>query len=231
MSAIVDVGDAVELTFSSAPGATVTASWIAPGEVVVFDQEPVTEQPAGSGQFPFTFVPTGPDVWTAWFYSTGTATNAERYYIRALSVNGPPPYAVIGDIAEYLGTLTAAQENLAASLLRRASDLVRDRFRDLDTRIAGGQLTANTAAQAVTNMVLRVMNNPRGLRSETTGPFTRTWFDSGAAGSQLTVTAAEDALLSRGTPAKKAARTIMARPGLAPAPLGFERGTRDVPFW
>ncbi len=232
MSSICDVGDAVELTFQAVPGATVTATWLAPGGVVVFEHAPVVETPASSGLFPHTFVPTGPDVWTAQFEASGTVTAVEQFFIRALRTDGPAPYAVLGDVGEYLPDLTPVQQNLAVALLRRASNLVRDRWRDLDTRIGEGKLSADTVAQAVTNMVLRVMHNPAGmpLQSETVGPFTRRYFDPGVAARQLSITSAEEALLQQGLPARRAARSIMTRPGLAPpAAGGIDRAS--VRWW
>ncbi len=213
----VDVGDAVELTFETTPGATVTASWLDPDLTPVIDAVAVTENPAGSGRFPYTFLPTGPGLWQALFTASGAVTAVERHWIRALRIDGPPPLAVIGDVVELYGPLTPAQEGLVSALLRRASAMVRSAYPDLADRIAAGTLDADTVSHAVVNMVLRVISNPRGLRSETVGPFTRTYDPEKATG-LLALTDAETALLAPRRTNKSRARSIMLRPGLAPAP-------------
>lgn len=217
----VDVGDAIELTFTTTAGATVTASWIDPDGTTVVDEAPVTEDPAGSGQFPYTFVATAPLIWTAIFRATGTATAVEPFYVRANSISGPAPLATVGEVGELFGTMTAAQEQLVAVLLRRASALVRDRYADLSTRVAAGTLDADMVGLAVVNMVLRVIRNPGQLRSETVGPFSRT-YDTRAASGLLEFTSAEAALLApRESTPTGPARTIIARAGLAPYPEGI----------
>ncbi len=222
----VDVGDGVELSFEGTTGATVTVSWLDPDLVPVLDAVPVTENPAGSGRFPYTFLPTAPGLWQAVFTASGTITAVERYWIRALSTTGPPPLAVVGDVAELYGSLTPAQEGLVSALLRRASAMVRAAYPDLADRIAAGTLDADTAAHAVVNMVLRVISNPRGLRSETVGPFTRT-YDTQKATGLLALTDAETAMLAPRRTNRSRARTIMLRPGLAPAPWS----NTDVRRW
>lgn len=217
----VDVGDAIELTFQGVTGATVTASWYDPDNVAVVDSDPVPENPAGSGLYPYTFLPTAPDMWHAVFTASGAMTAVETYWVRAVDVlAGPPPLATVGDVGElYPGTLTTAQEGLVGALLRRASSMVRNAYPDLADRIAAGTLDPDIVAHAVVNMVLRVLSNPRGLRSETVGPFTRT-FDTGHATGLLTLTDAEAALLAPKRTNRSRARTIMVRPGLAPPPWG-----------
>ncbi len=221
----VDVGDAIELTFTTTPGATVTVTWLDPDQATVLDAVDVDENPAG--RYTYTFLPTAPGTWTALFTASGTATAVERLYVRAAAVTGPPPLAVVGDVARQYGTLTAAQEGLTAALLRAASSLVRAQFPAVDTLIAAGRLDPDVVALGVTNMVLRVLRNPSGLRSETIGPFSRTYDTEGAAG-QLTITAADATMFSppvdtTGAAALYGVGTVMMRPGLAPPPCGIRR--------
>lgn len=225
MSAVADVGDAVELTFTTAVGATVLFSLYDPDQAAVIEQDPVTEDPAGSGQFPYTFLVTAAGIWTAQFTSSGAATNVERYYVRAVDFTGPPPLAVIGDVAGQFGTLTRAQESLTGWLLRAASKIVRARFPQLDAQLAAGSLDRDVVALAVTNMVLRVLRNPGGLRSETVGPFSRSW-DTRVAAGLLVITDDEAAMFTPliTLPATvNPVGTIMLRPGLAPPPKGLSR--------
>ena len=55
---------------------------------------------------------------------------------------------------------------------------------NLDADITAGLLDPELAALTVANMVLRVLRNPSGLRAETTGPFSRTYDTTAAAGLQ-----------------------------------------------
>lgn len=222
MSGVIDVGDAFELTFTTAPGASVDVSWFDPGGVTVLDHVPVPESPPGSGKFPRSFLATAPDIWRAVFTASGAATDIETYYVRAVSVDGPAPLATVGEVGIQFGSMTEAQEGLTAYLLRVASKIVRQRFPQVDTQITAGSLDPEVVGLAVSAMVLRVLRNPGGLRSETVGPFSRT-YDTGEAAGLLVVTDKETAML---TPTRSTAfpvGTIMMRPGLAPPPEGLER--------
>jgi hypothetical protein len=224
MSGTVDVGDAVQLTFNTTTGADVIRWWFDPDGVAVIDAATVGESPAGSGKFPATFAPTEPGPWRARFAASGTATAVEDYWINARDMSTePPPLATVGDIGELFGTMTAEQESLATALIRHASRLIRGRYPDLDDRLAAGDLDPANVSLAVTQMVMRVryLRNPGNLRSVTVGPFTRTFFDSGAATGALSLTDAETALLAPATAGSAAgiAATIMCTPGLAPPPV------------
>jgi hypothetical protein len=198
MSGVADVGDAVELTYSTAPGATVTMSWIyLPTSVVLLEDVTVSEQLADgnpTGQFPVTL--TGPyaGMYEAVFTATGTATNTESYYLRFDAVDGPAPLATIGEYTDLYGGLSEARAATARALLKRASQLIRDTYPGIDTRIAAGTVPGDSVGLAVLNMVARVMRNPNGLRSETTGPFSRA-YDPDAASGMLQITEAEVSLL------------------------------------
>ena len=208
-----DIGDTVEITFTTSPAATVTATWSRPEGQIVVDQIPVTETPPGSGRYPATFLGDAEGGWRAVFRATGTATAVEAYYVRFRSITGPAPFAGVDEYTELFGALSAARESLVRALLRRASQLVRDAHRSVDARIAAGTVSADTVGLAVLNMTARVMRNPNGLRSETTGPFSRA-YDPDLASGLLTLTPAEDALLAAPTPGRRRAGTIWARPGL-----------------
>lgn len=228
MSAVVDVGDALELTFNTMPGATVTVSWLNPDQVAVIDTVPVTETPADSGQFPYTFLASSPSVWTAEFRAAGTTSAVERYYVRATAVAGPPPFAAVGDVAAQYGSMTTAEESLAGWLLRAASNMVRARQPSIDQQIAAGRVSQDLVALAVTNMVLRVMRNPSGLRSETVGPFSRAYDTSVAAG-LLVFTDDEAQLISPAGAelARPAIGQMTPRAALAIAPINRRGGWPD----
>lgn len=223
MSGVVDVGEALELTFSGSPDAVVTVTWLDPYQTAVLDQQVVPESTTTAGAYPQVLVPTSAGMWTALFAGPG---QPETYYVRARALTGPLPLAAVGDVADQYGTLTVAEEGLTAHLVRAGSALLRLRARqaglDVDADVAAGNLDAEVVALTVANMVLRVLRNPQGLRSETTGPFSRT-FDTTAAAGLLTVTdydlaavtpppvTAEDSLAALGV------GTIRVVPGMLPA--------------
>ncbi len=219
----VDVGDAFELTFATATGADVTLSWYDPDDTAVLDAVEVAESPAGSGQFPYTLLPDRAGLWKAVFTASGTATSVERYWVRAVDVLGEDrPLAVLGDVVAQYGTMTAAQQTLTNTLLRAVTRMIRARIPTVDAMISDGRLDPELVALAATNMVLRVLRNPGGLRSETVGPFSRTYDTSSAAG-LLAFTIDDLALL---TPSADPdafpvqVGTVWMRPGLAPRPYG-----------
>jgi hypothetical protein len=195
MSGVVDVGDALELTFTTTTGATVTASWYDPDLVPVFEDETVTESPGGSGRFPYTFLVDRPGMWKAVFAASGTVTANDAYYVRARSLSGLAPLAAVGDVGEQYGSMSAAQEQLTGVLIRAASQMIRGRRADIDAQIAAGTVSGDLVALAVSNMVLRVLRNPSGLRSETVGPFSRAYDTTYAAG-LLVLTADDEALIN-----------------------------------
>jgi hypothetical protein len=220
----VDVGDAVEVTYTGTTGSTVVVSWIDPDLEPDFEDAAVTETPPGSGRFPYIFQPSRAGTWTARFDETGNDQQVERYYIRAADITGPPPLAVLGDISEQFGSMTVAQQQLANALLRAASKLVRSRFPSIDQQIRDGKLDADVVALGVTNMVLRVLRNPGGLRSETIGPFSRT-YDTTAAAGLLVITASEEAMFSPSgvTAPNTAIGTARLRSGLAGCEVNHAR--------
>lgn len=223
----VDVGDAFELIFTTTPGATVLRSWYDPDDVPVAELQPVAENPAGSGRYPYTFQATSPGMWTVRVTVSGTATAVEEHYVYARAIPAVKPLAATGHIAEQFGALSGDQETLVASLIRAASAMIRARIPLVDTMIGDGRLNPDLVALAITNMVLRVLRNPSGLRSEAIGPFSRAYDTKYAAG-QLVIGEEELGLL---TPvvvdpalAPFPVGTAWLRPGMAPLPYGINRG-------
>lgn len=229
MSAVVDVGDAFTLTFTSLAGMPVTVDWLDPNLHAVIDQEPVPAHPPGSNTYPKTLTADRPGMWTARFFTAGAV---EDYHVRVVShVGQPPPLAAIGDVQAQYGTLSLDEATLAKYLLRAASKMIRQRVPNLDLLVANKRLDPDVVALAPASMVLRVLRNPDGLKSETTGPFSRT-FDTSAAAGLLVVTADDLAHVTPGpvTQAPPAgwapAATIRVTPGMAPpvrygAPRGW----------
>lgn len=227
MSGVIDVGDSFTLTFLSDAGVAVYADWLDPDQVAVIDHELVPASPAGSNTYPRTYTGTRPGMWTARFFTAGTV---EDYHVRVQSTVGqPPPLAAVGDVVIQHGTLTDDQAALTKYLLRVASKMIRQQVPNLDALVAAGRLDADVVAQAPAAMVLRVLRNPEGLKSETTGPFSRT-FDTGAAAGQLVVTADDLANVTPGpaTPATGTswapAATIRITPGMVPRSYGAGYG-------
>lgn len=225
----VDVGDTIMLTFPATAGAEVTITWMDPALTPVYTGATVAEDPTGSGLYPTTVVCSRPGTWTAQFTAvTGTTTATEQYYVRASALTGPPPLAVLDDVSVQFGTMTPSQQTTAAWLLRAASRMVRARFPAIDIHIADGILDPEVVALGVSNMVIRVLRNPKGLRAETIGPFART-FDvalsrtaTGAQPSSAGILSIGDHEIELFTPTKVAnmlaygVGTIMMQPGLAP---------------
>ncbi len=221
MSGVIDVGDGFELTFDTVTGADVEVSWLDPAQATVFEGVPVPETPAGSGKYPYSFIADRPGVWEAQFRASGPVTAFEQFWVRATSITGPPPLAVLGDVTAQMA-LTAAQESLAKSLLRAASAMVRSRFPAVTAQIADGLLDPAVVALGITNMVLRVLRNPKGLRSESRGPFSVAYDTSVAAG--LLAISDDDALLFAPPPEPEttglyAVGTARIRPGMVPPPV------------
>jgi hypothetical protein len=219
---VTDVGDAIELTYTTAPNATVVMSWIhLPTGTVLIDGEPVAELVESSvhtGRYPITLVGTAAGMYEAQFTASGTATNTESYYERFDAVGGLPPLATLGEYTDLYGSLSAARSATARALLKRASQLVRDTYPGIDDRISASTVSADSVGLAVLNMVARVLRNPQGLRSETTGPFSRA-YDPDSASGMLAITDAETGLL--GPPvatqtAKNRMGTMRVKGGMVP---------------
>jgi hypothetical protein len=94
-------------------------------------------------------------------------------------------------------------------------------------------VSADLVALAVTNMVLRVMRNPGGLRAETVGPFSRTYDTTYAAG-LLVITGDDEALLNPvaqpGAVVAGPVRMLQAHAPLGISPL-YRPGPRPDGWW
>ncbi|MEU1761303.1 hypothetical protein [Micromonospora sp. NPDC005652] len=210
-----DVGDAVELTLATAPGATVTARTYAP-DGTVGEEFDVPEKNGEPGAYPFAFQLTQVGMWRVTFTASGTATATEHFWVYA-EVPGVAPLATADQLAGVFRPLSYQEAQTVTAWLGLASELLRDRFPDLDARIARGELSPKVAAAAAIAMVLRITRNPGGLRAETVGPFRREFTAEGASAA-LVVTQAEVDLLApkQQRPARQYAGTIRVTPGLSP---------------
>lgn len=193
-----DVGDAIELTYITAPGAAVVMSWIyVPTGVVVQSDVVVAEKLVSgqpTGQYPITVIGTLPGTYEAVFEASGTATSRDSYFERFDPISSVAPLATVGEYTALYGSLNAARTATCRALLARASQLVRDSYPGIDARIAAGTVPGDSVGLAVMNMVARVMRNPDGLRSQTIGPISRA-FDTDVATGMLTLTSDDNVLL------------------------------------
>lgn len=232
-----DVGDAIELTYTTAPSATVVMSWIHTNSGAILQQDVVVpeliQNGVHTGQYPITLTGPLPGVFEAVFTSYGTATTKESYFERFDPVSTVAPLATVGEYTDLYGSLTAAQQATARALLKRASQLVRDTYPGIDAKIDAGTVAGDSVGLAVMNMAARVLRNPDGLRSQTIGPISRS-FDTDLATGMLALTDAETALLqpaavddSRGVRTKMGTARIAG--GMVP-PVR-RRGWRHGPFF
>ncbi len=136
------------------------------------------------------------------------------------------PYALKEDVAVLYRPLSGPEEAMVTALIEHASAMLRARFPSLDQKITDGDIDPSQAKVAVVNMVLRVIRNPGGLKSETVGPFSRSW-DTGSGNGLLTITDAETSLFG-------ITGASSARVGNIPlsAGMGWQTGGyRDVHRW
>jgi hypothetical protein len=86
------------------------------------------------------------------------------------------PYATPVEVAALFGPIDD-QKAKVDLLLDFAAALLRSRVPQLQARLDEGTLEEGAVVSAVTAMVVRVLNNPRGKRqvSSTAGPFTESW--------------------------------------------------------
>lgn len=207
-----DVGDAIELTYTTAPNATVVMDWIHTGTGAVLQQDiAVPELVVGgvhTGQYPITLVGGLAGVFEAVFTSYGTATTKESFFERFDPISTVAPLATVGEYTELYGSLSPARAATCRALLKRASQLVRDSYPSIDARITAGTVPGDSVGLAVLNMVARVMRNPDGLRAQTIGPISRS-FDTEQATGMLALTDAETALLNPPTGGRASSRGRM----------------------
>ena len=76
------------------------------------------------------------------------------------------PYAIPEDVAALLGrALTDGETAMVGARLEQASAMVRTEVPSVAARLADGSLNSVVVAGVVADMVLRVVQNPRGVRS------------------------------------------------------------------
>lgn len=84
-------------------------------------------------------------------------------------------FAAPADVEARWRTLTSDEVTVASTLLDDASDMIRTRWTDVDTRIASGGLSASSVARVTAGMVKRAMiaGGAEGVESRTqvAGPF------------------------------------------------------------
>lgn len=224
-----EVGDAVEITFTATAGATVTAAVTPPGGQPT-EAVPVSE--SGPGEYPYQFLLTAAGVWQVRFTAAGTVTAVESFHVFAEA--GQVPLATAAQVGNVWRPLSDAEQAVVTARLAQASRMLRQRFPDLDARIADGRLDPSLAADAAVGMVLRLVRLPGGLRSETTGPFRRDYIvDGEAATAQPQITQAEVDLIAAPSATggkRRGVGTIRVQSGLAPIPM-HPPGVRRVRFW
>lgn len=105
-------------------------------------------------------------------------------------------HAVTDDVAARLGRpLTAAETPWAQTLLDDSETIITSRVGDLDDALASNQFTVDELVMVESNSVARVLRNPLGVKSETTGPFQASFDTTNVGTGYLTVTDAEWELL------------------------------------
>lgn len=160
--------------------------------------------------------------------------------VPAGGVGAPLPFATVQDVAARWRALSDAEKTLTTTLLADASAVIRAKVPDVDTRIGNGKLDPALPRLVTVNMVLRVLRNPRAIRSETVGPYSAT-YDPALTGGFMVLTADELALLAAPVTVNPAATTatvpgvgsIALRPALAPSiTVTTPTGTAtERPWW
>lgn len=216
---MIDVGDAVELTFSTTAGATVTAEVYAPDGTLT-PAAAVSEEPAASGLYPFTLVPLSAGPWRVIFRAAGTVTAVEQYDLTARAIPASSLYASVDDVADvFPGELTSFDRLRIAVWLRHAGTLIRGRWPDIDTRISAGTMDPGRVELAATQMVLRVLKNPRGYRQQSVGGWSAT-YDTAISSGALYLSDEDARSLAPPKARRRPAGSISIVPGLSPSNIG-----------
>lgn len=169
--------DAVTLTFVTTTGATVTAQVQQPDGTLLAAVS-VSESPAASGEFPFTFLPDAPGMWGVVFRASGVVTAVEQRWVRARALATVPPLAAVEDIARGWRGLTSDEETVVAALIDHASLIVRAKIPTVDSRLADGSLSADLVAAVVAGMVRDVLDSPPvGMQSWTVDDYTERFYE------------------------------------------------------
>ena len=104
-------------------------------------------------------------------------------------------YATVDDVvAEYDGTIADDQIEYVERKLTSAELVVRSVAGDIGARIGSGQTTFDAVKLVLCNMVIRLLRNPEGVRTQTVGPFSVS-VDPSVSSSQLLITREDRQLL------------------------------------
>jgi hypothetical protein len=113
-------------------------------------------------------------------------------------------YATVDDVvAEYDGTITDDQIEYIERKLTSAELVVKAVAGDIGARIGSGATSFEAVKLVLCNMVIRLLRNPEGVRTQTVGPFSVS-LDQSSSSAQLVITREDRQLLglkarSRGT--------------------------------
>lgn len=102
--------------------------------------------------------------------------------------------------AAYGVTIPSDADTAVQRLIDKAIQRLRVEIPGFDARVQAGALPAELVQGVVEDMVIRVLRNPNGYRQITIEDYSRT-IDSAVSSGELTLTAAERALLSPKTAA------------------------------
>jgi hypothetical protein len=84
-------------------------------------------------------------------------------------------YATVEDVElEYDGTIPPSQIDWVDNKLTSAEVILLNTVRDLPARIDAGTVTIDAVRIVLCNMVIRLLNNPKGIRTQSAGPFSYT---------------------------------------------------------
>lgn len=136
-------------------------------------------------------------------------------------------YATVDDVvAEYDGTIADDQIEYVERKLTSAELVVRAEAGDIGARIGSGATSFEAVKLVLCNMVIRLLRNPEGVRTQTVGPFSVS-LDQSASSADLVITRNDRKLLglkpkSRGTVTldDPALCHVMRRPPLYPRDCG-----------
>ena len=107
----------------------------------------------------------------------------------------PSVYATVDDVvAEYDGTIADDQIDYIDRKLTSAELVVRSVAGSIESRIGSGQTSFEAVKLVLCNMVIRLLRNPEGVRTQTVGPFSVS-LDQSSSSAQLVITKEDRQLL------------------------------------
>lgn len=107
-------------------------------------------------------------------------------------------YATVADVERrWNQTVTSSSLDHVETLIDDAETVVQAYVPDLAERITAGKLTTAAVVHVVSAMVLRVLRNPQGYRSETAGDYSYQ-MDAATSAGRIFITAEERRLLLGG---------------------------------